>query len=825
MKTTRRIFLNKISIGTTGFIIGANSFFNEKGYAGNKLTKKEFHLLRDSLKHRKRRVIVNNDGNDKPASPVTAQSFLTSRTIGMEHTQVDTVFYCTGVFNLYSHNSNESEVFNIERKPWCRQLIAQGTDSLEIMTDWCHQNNREIFWSMRMNDTHDSSSSRKDLLCQWKKDHPEYLIGKKGDFFPHGNFRWSSLNYELKPVRDKVFAILHDVCSRYNIDGIELDFFRHPIFFEDTMQGGEANQKQRDLVTSLMQQIRKMTEQEGMRRGHPILVSIRIPDSLGYCNALGLDVKRWLDENLFDIMAVGDYFKLEPWEKIAAVGKKYDIPVYVCLEKRRLVDEPENKSQEHLLKVFRGEAYNALLAGINGIYLFNEFNPMNPMLNELGSIEILSKLDRIDQTAYVQRIWSRPEVWLATASKYFNGTDTPCNPDAIINENLIPYRERQKFFYKRPVIYNNDGNENLTKVQITPQNFLDNRTTGLGNSKISSIFYCTGLTVKFTHKTQIGARFGYNNVGDKRKGFPAELDRYGTDSLSLQIDYARRHHKEIFWSMRMNDTHDSALDDNHIRNTWKEEHPECLMGERGEKFPYASRWSALDYSKAEVRKFIYGIIEEVARNYNVDGIELDFFRHPVYFKEVMLGGTATEKNLQLMTGLIENIRRMTENVSRLRGRPLLVAIHIPDSLDYCKAIGLDVKNWLENDLIDVVVGGGYFQFRQWKDFVEMGKQYHVPVYACFESRRIVPKEKAADDKYLIERFRGAALDAWNAGIDGIYAFNLWYNANSKYKNLFTEMGYPELLKKLDRIDGPSFVADYGFPPERFLKGGRDFVQD
>ena len=54
-------------------------------------------------------------------------------------------------------------------------LIAQGTDPLEVMIDFCRKNNLEIFWGMRMNDTHDTSNPL--LRPRWKVDHPDYLMG------------------------------------------------------------------------------------------------------------------------------------------------------------------------------------------------------------------------------------------------------------------------------------------------------------------------------------------------------------------------------------------------------------------------------------------------------------------------------------------------------------------------------------------------------------------------------------------------------------------------------------------------------------------------
>ena len=63
-------------------------------------------------------------------------------------------------------------------------------------------------------------------------------------------------------------------------------------------------------------------------------------------------------------------------------------------------------------------------------------------------------------------------------------------------------------------------------------------------------------------------------------------------------------------------------------------------------------WTAYDYGQAAVRDLTFRRIEEVCQNYNVDGIELDFFRHGVLFKSVAWGGKASQDELNTMTELI-----------------------------------------------------------------------------------------------------------------------------------------------------------------------------
>jgi hypothetical protein len=90
---------------------------------------------------------------------------------------------------------------------------------------------------------------------------------------------------------------------------------------------------------------------------------------------------------------------------------------------------------------------------------------------------------------------------------------------------------------------------------------------------------------------------------------------------------------EVFWSLRMNDGHDSyppgARRWDYGLAPFKRDHPEFLVGEPDDSD--SGPWTALDYSFKEVRDHVFSIIAEVAHNYDLDGIEMDFLRHYPYF--------------------------------------------------------------------------------------------------------------------------------------------------------------------------------------------------
>ena len=352
--------------------------------------------------HKRRRIIYNNDGNDtsdmyaSPDLPRTPESFLSLRTTGLAGSQVDAIFYCDGVFNLYTRRSDETEPrvhSDRYKEDWAWDLAEQGHEPLNLMIEFGKTHGMEVFWSMRMNDTHDSADEA--LVCNWKKENPHCLMGKETDSFPYGGNRWSAVNYGLEAARDKVLRIARDVCSRYDIDGIELDFFRHPVYFEPQMHGEPVMPEHCGLMTDLMGRIRKMVGEVERERDRPLLIAVRVPDSVGYSKAIGLDTVAWLEQDLVDLLTGGGYFHLEPWEDLVELGRRHDKPVYPCVSNSRLCDVVEEyRGRDDDLEIWRGEAARAWEAGVSGIYVYNRFDPESPLFRELGDPEVLETLDK-----------------------------------------------------------------------------------------------------------------------------------------------------------------------------------------------------------------------------------------------------------------------------------------------------------------------------------------------------------------------------------------------------------------------------------------------
>jgi hypothetical protein len=363
----------------------------------------DWKALRQQAVNRTRRIIFNNDGNEPVVfcKSVDKDELLALRTRDLVGTQVDSIFYCTwsSGFSLFTHRTGVGQVFGTREGRFTNNLapafLDHGIDPLQVMVEFGHKRGIEVFWSMRMNDTHDGSRTDYGPVMfranQLKAQHPEYLIGSAAQRPQYGV--WSAVDYGLPQIRDLASAFCKEVCENYDVDGIELDFFRHAFFFKCSAENQPCGASELDAMTGLLRRIRAITEELGRRRGRPILLAIRVPDSVDYCRMIGLDLEKWLSEGLTDLLIVTGYTQLNPWEYSVRLAHKHGVKVYPSLDEPRVRD-PEAQRTRASLESYRGRALQAWTAGMDGIYMFNFFDPKSPLWSELGDADVLRKLDR-----------------------------------------------------------------------------------------------------------------------------------------------------------------------------------------------------------------------------------------------------------------------------------------------------------------------------------------------------------------------------------------------------------------------------------------------
>lgn len=377
-----------------------------------------FTRARKQAARRQRRIIYYDDGCQLARSYDSPETFLESRLNQIIDTQVDAVWYCTGgsgtimgtLLSKVGENYGDLPANLGGAAAGYRKevlaLKATGHEAIRLAIDFCHQRKMELLFSVRMNDIHDSFSSWE--MPRWKREHPEYMMGKPGDMgkYPGNDPRryWSSLNYEIPEVREKIFRFFEDVCRRYDVDGIHLDFWRHMKFFPPTQEMKPVEPRHVEMMNDLLRRLRRMTEREGKRRGRPLIIAASVTLSVERSLFVGLDMKTWLEEDLVDVLAGdGGYVPkamASQVVKLTELSHKYNVPFYPCISRKGMI----GTVLEHSVAAWRGTAMNIWHAGGDGVFVY-DFNPpedgYEPLadslqkLREIGSPQILKGLDKI----------------------------------------------------------------------------------------------------------------------------------------------------------------------------------------------------------------------------------------------------------------------------------------------------------------------------------------------------------------------------------------------------------------------------------------------
>ena len=375
------------------------------------------------------------------------------------------------------------------------------------------------------------------------------------------------------------------------------------------------------------------------------------------------------------------------------------------------------------------------------------------------------------------------------------------------------------FFLAAPIVYNNDGGDMLVYPDDQPtteEAFFARRLDYVKGTLVETISYCPESS-GFGQFTCLRAGSPLTNAfrlaGRAIRNATPQFFAQGVDSLVLASRFARANGRRIHVSIRMNDTHDAkgTLEDpSPLFSDFKKTHPECLMGTPDAK-PSVCNWSAVDYGCTAVRDEVRTFVGEFVANYDIDGVEYDFNRHAQLFRSVAEGGKASKDELRLMTELMRDLRKKTGTKT--------VAVRTPDSVGYCRAIGIDIVRWMKEGLIDVWIAGGYFQLEPWRVNAELAHAHGVRFYASIDESRIESRAKKAVRPYLygrerFESYYARFASAMAQGCDGVYLFNCEREALHHLGSVD-----PRKTQGLEKFFFATERGSGGYRPRQYLRGG------
>ena len=354
---------------------------------------------------RQRRILCNYDGGStlytrkgsQGPVPITVDDLKAAiREPSYEGSQVDTVLLCVNAQVMYYPTKvgtmlgalatpEDRKKWNPRMRQWHKNLkhfLDNGIDPWAVMLAEARRRKLEGLLSFRMNDGHGNSI----LHTKFWVDHPEFHC-----FNPD---QGHTLDYGHKGVRDHMFLLIQEAVQRYDCDGIELDFNRFPILFNDKTPPAQRVAKMNEFVG----RIRKMLDREGKKRNRRLVMGVRPPTSnydlpATYEGSLkvGCDPVAWAKNGWIDFVTVSRFLSVTydlpvaPWKKLIT-----DIPVYGCIE---IVDK---KTMAALTpKQYRRAARNIWDQGADGVYLFNFFitregstEPAFEVLEDLGDRDV-----------------------------------------------------------------------------------------------------------------------------------------------------------------------------------------------------------------------------------------------------------------------------------------------------------------------------------------------------------------------------------------------------------------------------------------------------
>ncbi len=262
---------------------------------------------------------------------------------------------------------------NTDKHPWkfaAKKFHDLGIDPYKVMVRRSRENGVSPWMSMRMNDIHFVTSDKLSRTTSFWRDHPEFRIYPEekalGSKRPWTDF---TLDFAHAEVRDYNFAMARELLTRYDCDGLELDFLRCIPCLRYEHAEEDAH-----FLTEFVRRVKKAANRAAADRDHSVGLAVRVPQNLRAAHQLGFEVEKWVAEKLVDIVILSGesaaYFELD-YKRMAAALKVGNPDLIVLPMIDRIQCNDESFPQHIDLAGYRGWADTMHARGVDGLYLFN----------------------------------------------------------------------------------------------------------------------------------------------------------------------------------------------------------------------------------------------------------------------------------------------------------------------------------------------------------------------------------------------------------------------------------------------------------------------
>lgn len=389
-------------------------------------------------------------------------------------------------------------------------------------------------------------------------------------------------------------------------------------------------------------------------------------------------------------------------------------------------------------------------------------------------------------------------------------------------------------------VFNNDINNILYWLpgkEATPEKY-EQAVFAILDMKPGVLAQNVGLPDPVIYRTKVATTFDKYLVEVSRMTWPdgggadavrqqdafRKLIEAGTDPLTLTVAACRQRGIPIVASYRMNA--EDWYANTYLLSDFGRAHPDFRIPNTGN----------LDPAIPAVYEFRMKLFTEVATDYDVDGIEFDFRRWYHMVSNPL-------ENHVVLTRMVRDTRKMLDEVAQRKGRSrMLLGVRVGPSLDTdpnpflfpgifypekptnasCKDLGLDVKTWIAEGLVDYVCPTLFLPslpgMPLTREFAELAKGTNIGVYPTLfplaawmhgVGERWVPM----DDPKALALYKydlcSTALTMYTDGADGISTFN-WFG-HLRYATSPTGIIEGEKYTEATSGPGAEAVQRYVYP--------------
>ncbi len=196
---------------------------------------------------------------------------------------------------LKEHEQWFRDTYGVEPNIPEQRYLLNGGDIVGTFIDECHKNNVAALVSLRINDAHHQERTWDEnppgifahCLNRFYREHPQYRLAPP----PSRAIKDRVHNWAIPEARAHKEALVKEVIDVYpTLDGIELDFIRHPYYFHEDL----PMEKRVEIMCDFISKIRAHLDASGKApTGLKKYLGVRVPITEAEWKDVGLNPANW----------------------------------------------------------------------------------------------------------------------------------------------------------------------------------------------------------------------------------------------------------------------------------------------------------------------------------------------------------------------------------------------------------------------------------------------------------------------------------------------------------------------------------------------------